>query len=92
MIGEKASWGKGYATEGALASLELAFTELGLPQVFSMTRPDNTRSRGVMERCGLTKRGELEFRGWKQVHYAIDREDWPPQRVSIAKSEIRKVG
>jgi hypothetical protein len=33
---------------------------------------------------------ELEFHGWKQVHYAIDREDWPPQRIAIAK--IRRVG
>lgn len=89
---QRSAWGKGYATEGALASLGLAFRELGLPQIFSMTRPDNTRSRAVMERCGLTQRGELEFHGWKQVHYAIDRKEWPPQGVSLAKSEIRRVG
>ena len=89
---QRSAGGKGYATEGALASLGLAFGELGLPQVFSMTRPDNARSRAVMERCGLTQRGELEFHGWKQVHYAIDRQGWPPQGVAFAKSEIRRVG
>lgn len=88
---QRSAWGRGYATEGALASLEFAFRELGLPQIFSMTRPDNTRSRAVMERCGLTKRGELEFHGWRQVHYAIDREGWP-QGVAPARSEIRRVG
>jgi RimJ/RimL family protein N-acetyltransferase len=89
---QRSAWGHGYATEGALASLELAFGELGLPQVFSMTRPDNTRSRRVMQRCGLTERGALEFHGWKQVHYAIDRQGWPPKGVAIAQSEIRRVG
>lgn len=88
---QRSAWGRGYATEGALASLEFAFRELGLPQIFSMTRPDNTRSRAVMERCGLTKRGELEFHGWRQVHYAIDREG-RPQGVAPARSEIRRVG
>jgi RimJ/RimL family protein N-acetyltransferase len=89
---QRAAWGKGYATEGALASLSLAFGELALPQIFSMTRPDNARSRAVMERCGLTQRGVIEFHGWQQVHYAIDRQDWPPPGVTLAKSEIRRVG
>jgi RimJ/RimL family protein N-acetyltransferase len=89
---QRSAWGHGYATEGARASLELGFRELGLPQIFSMTRPDNTRSRAVMERCGLTQRGELEFHGWRQVHYAIDRTDWPPPGVRLARSEIRRVG
>lgn len=89
---QRSAWGRGYATEGALASLEFAFRELGVPQIFSMTRLDNTRSRAVMERCGLTKRGELEFHGWQQVHYAIDREGWPPEGVPPARSEIRRVG
>jgi RimJ/RimL family protein N-acetyltransferase len=89
---QRSAWGHGYATEGAKASLDFGFRELRLPQIFSMTRPDNTRSRAVMERCGLTQRGELEFHGWKQVHYAIDREGWPPQGAPLARSEIRRVG
>jgi RimJ/RimL family protein N-acetyltransferase len=89
---QRSAWGRGYATEGALASLELAFRELELPQIFSMTRPDNTRSRAVMERCGLTERGELEFHGWKQVHYAIDRQAWPSSGSTQRAVQIRKVG
>jgi len=87
---QRSVWGRGYATEGAKASLTFAFNVLDLPQVFSMTRPDNVRSRAVMERCGLTLRGELDFRGWRQVHYAIDRQDWPPHDVPPMK--IRQVG
>ena len=45
---QRSVWGRGYATEGARVSLEFGFQRLGLPQIFSMTRPDNVRSRAVM--------------------------------------------
>jgi ribosomal-protein-alanine N-acetyltransferase len=48
-------WGKGYATEGALAALEYAFGSLGLAEVVSFTVPGNARSRAVMERIGMVR-------------------------------------
>jgi RimJ/RimL family protein N-acetyltransferase len=89
---QRSVWGRGYATEGAKASLTFGFDRLGLPQIFSMTLPSNRRSRAVMERCGLTPRGEIEFAGHRQVHYAIERERWPPPGVAIAQIDIRPVG
>jgi ribosomal-protein-alanine N-acetyltransferase len=50
-----AYWGRGYATEGARASVEAGFTQLGLTEIVSITVPDNTRSRRVMERIGMTR-------------------------------------
>jgi RimJ/RimL family protein N-acetyltransferase len=47
-------WGRGYATEAALAVLEFGFGRLGLPEVVSFTAKANRRSRGVMERVGMT--------------------------------------
>ncbi len=47
-------WGCGYATEGALASLDFGFRVLGLSEIVSMTVPANVRSRRVMERIGMT--------------------------------------
>lgn len=88
---QRSVWGRGYATEGARASLELGFRRLGLPQIFSMTRPDNLRSRAVMQRCGLTQRGEIDFHGWKQVHYAIDKQGWPPRGEQMPSMKIRQV-
>lgn len=46
-------WDKGIATEGAVAALDAAFGQLGLPEVVSFTVTDNTRSRRVMERLGM---------------------------------------
>ncbi|EAZ92296.1 GNAT family N-acetyltransferase [Crocosphaera chwakensis] len=46
-------WGKGYATEGAKATLNYGFNELGLLEIVSFTVPQNVRSRQVMERIGM---------------------------------------
>lgn len=48
-----AHWGHGFATEGALASLDVAFGELGLDEVVSFTSVNNERSRRVMDRIGM---------------------------------------
>ena len=47
-------WGQGFATEGALASLDYGFNKMNLDEIVSFTVPDNTRSRKVMDRIGMT--------------------------------------
>lgn len=56
----RAHWGKGYATEGASAALEFAFSALGLDEVVSFTALPNTRSQAVMRRLGM-RRDEATF-------------------------------
>jgi RimJ/RimL family protein N-acetyltransferase len=46
-------WGKGYATEGALAALAFGFDTLSLDEIVSFTTTANTRSRQVMERLDM---------------------------------------
>jgi RimJ/RimL family protein N-acetyltransferase len=50
----KEFWGRGYATEGALAALQFAFETLGLDEIVSFTTASNCPSRRVMERIGMT--------------------------------------
>ena len=66
-------WGRGLATEGALASIRFGFETVGLAQIISFTLTGNLASRRVMEKCGLTYRGETVWRGLDHVWYAIDR-------------------
>jgi RimJ/RimL family protein N-acetyltransferase len=47
-------WGRGYATEGALAALRFGFERLELAELVSYTTPENVRSRRVMEKLGMT--------------------------------------
>ena len=52
-------WGKGYATEGALVSLQFAFETLALPEIVSFTAAVNRRSQAVMERLGMHRDPQL---------------------------------
>ncbi len=55
------AWGKGYATEMALAVLRYGFTDLGLGTIVGMTDLRNAASLRVLEKIGLERRGERAF-------------------------------
>lgn len=54
-------WGRGYATEGALATLAFGFAQLGLREIVSFTTRGNLRSRRLMERLGMRADPADEF-------------------------------
>lgn len=47
------AWGRGYATEAAVAAIDDGLVRVGLEEVLSFTAARNERSRAVMERLGL---------------------------------------
>ena len=49
----RAAWGRGLATEGARLMVDTSFAELGAQRVWAQTMAVNSRSRAVLERCGL---------------------------------------
>ena len=55
------AWGKGYATEGALAALRFVFEEVGREQVISIADRHNHASHRVMERVGFSRAGALRW-------------------------------
>jgi RimJ/RimL family protein N-acetyltransferase len=70
--------GRGFATEGGRASLEAAFAHLDVARVISITTPGNARSRRVMEKLGLSLRGDARWHHLDVVWYALDRPGAPP--------------
>jgi RimJ/RimL family protein N-acetyltransferase len=46
-------WGKGYATEGALASVDFAWSQAGLDRVISIIKPGNAASIRVAQKLGM---------------------------------------
>jgi RimJ/RimL family protein N-acetyltransferase len=54
-------WGRGYATEGALAALQFGFEHFGLREIISMTAVINTRSQRVMQKLGMTCNRNEDF-------------------------------
>lgn len=64
----RAAWGHGYASEGALLALQHGFDVLRLPQIVSFTVPANRASQAVMQRIGLSLRGEFDHPRFPEGH------------------------
>lgn len=54
-------WGQSLAREAAEASLAWARRERAGQTIWAITSVGNTRSRGLMERLGMTRRVDLDF-------------------------------
>jgi RimJ/RimL family protein N-acetyltransferase len=86
------AWGKGYATEGAIAAMTWAFNNLPDDAIFAITAVINRRSRAVMERLGMSYLPELDFNHPKvpvnspllrHVTYRIERGQWTQNHHAI---------
>jgi RimJ/RimL family protein N-acetyltransferase len=51
----RSAWHRGYATEAATAALEVGFSGLGLPEIWSLTAVVNHPSEAVMKRLGMVR-------------------------------------
>jgi RimJ/RimL family protein N-acetyltransferase len=85
------AWGKGYAKEAAIASLDLAFSRFGAPRVVAITALGNEPSQGLMKRLGMARRQDLDFNDERfaadsevnpQIVYRIAATDWPAAKTA----------
>jgi [ribosomal protein S5]-alanine N-acetyltransferase len=74
----QSEWGKGFATEAGAACLRYGFENLGLASIAALTRPENLKSRRVMERLKMKFVSDGSYHGYSCVRYSITREDWRP--------------
>ncbi len=56
---DRSVWDMGYATEAALAMVEMAFDVLGVRRVWAACDPENTASARVLQKCGMVLEGRL---------------------------------
>jgi ribosomal-protein-alanine N-acetyltransferase len=80
------AWGRGYATEAAIAAVQHGFEEV--ERITSFTALTNVRSQRVMERIGLRRELEFEHPRVPEGHpirphvlYVADRQTWSPHSV-----------
>lgn len=77
-------WGTGLATEGTQMLIQYAFGHQSVDRVFGQTMFVNSRSRRVMERCGMryVRTFHVEFDDplpgteMGEVEYEMTREEW----------------
>jgi RimJ/RimL family protein N-acetyltransferase len=79
-------WGHGYATEGARAALDYAFTVLKREHVISLIDPENHASIRVADRLGERLQGRINQLGREMLCYGIDRGTYLRQVAPAAGS------
>lgn len=63
-------WGKGYATEVALASLKFGFEQVEADHIIALVHPENLASRRVIEKCGMDLRETLSLWGMELMCFS----------------------
>lgn len=66
-------WGRGYATEAALAVRDHALGELGLERLIALIYPENTRSIAVAGKLGMEHEQDVELRFTRVQLHALER-------------------
>ena len=77
------AWGRGYAKEAAIATLDLSFDRFGADETIAMTLGGNEGSWGLMKCLGMERRPDLDFPEamWPQdygpvIVYSITKDQW----------------
>jgi RimJ/RimL family protein N-acetyltransferase len=65
-------WGMGLAVEGAKEALRFAFEDLGLESVIGLALPENSQSRSVLEKLGMSYTGDDEYFGCTVSRYVLE--------------------
>jgi RimJ/RimL family protein N-acetyltransferase len=69
-------WNRGLITEAARAVRDHGFRDWKLSRVISLIHPENTPSRRVAEKNGMSIEKQITFRGFPTLMYAMTREEW----------------
>lgn len=92
----RSSWGKGYATEAALATLRFGFEQMRFDRIMAVIRPANTDSIKVVKKIGMQFETAVTHYGVEGVCYAVtrqgflgpDQEDSEPTGGEMSDEEI----
>ncbi len=66
-------WGKGYATESALASLDLGFNQLNADKIYAYADVDNDSSNHILTKLGFENKGTFLDKGDNCYWYELEK-------------------
>ncbi|WP_343346072.1 GNAT family N-acetyltransferase [Sphingomicrobium sp. XHP0239] len=85
------AWGRGYAREAAIASMDLAFDRFGYDEVTAITVTGNESSRTLMERLGMIEDPGLAYHDGKYSdaygparQWIMTADRWPDERARLS--------
>ena len=64
-------WGKGFATEAAVACRDYAFDTLDKKRVITLIRPENQLSQAVALKLGMVPEKHANYAGFDHIVYAV---------------------
>jgi ribosomal-protein-alanine N-acetyltransferase len=72
----RSAWGRGFATEGARASLAYGFDVLRLARIVATAHVDNAKSIRVLAKIGLRFETKTTYAGLPAERWALARDEW----------------
>jgi len=69
-------WGKGYATESALAAMDYAFNNMNLDMVCGLADVNNAASNAILKKIGLKFKNDFWFENQKVAWYELNKDDY----------------
>ncbi len=90
----RSAWGRGYATESALAAIDWTFANLGWDEIIHCIDPENRASRALAERLGSRNRGPGKlpppFESAPIDVWGQTRAEWSKNRETLLSRTERK--
>src|SRR5690606_33917845 len=81
-------WGKGFATEGATASLQYGFEKLGIKEVYGAADCENIGSNNILKKVGLKFIETFDFNGAQHNWYKMDATAYENQSRNVAIGDV----
>ena len=69
-------WGKGFATESAIAILNYGFKNLKVDSVFAITDPNNSNSKKVLTKLGFDFQETFDYEGDMTDWFELKKANW----------------
>lgn len=83
-------WGKGYATEASLASLDYGFKERNIDSIYAAAEVANAASNRVLKKIGLLLVNEFIFKKRNCYWYELKKESYELQRMSRVQRRCQR--
>lgn len=84
----KDKWGRGFASEAARRITGYAFEDLHAPTLCAVCDPRNSNSSRLMERLGMSYRGEQVWYGKAHSVYEITRNEWAGKAGTVQAGQF----
>lgn len=80
-------WGKGFATESAIASLQYGFEKLGIQEAYASANCENIGSNNILKKVGLKLIETFDLEGVNHNWYKMDAAAYEDQSRNATSGE-----